>query len=514
MTYRLAIELSDTVTRAAIVEDRDVRWFDLAGDDGLPNAVHQGDDGAVLVGSEAVAGAGRPGRFVPDPTGNLGADPDAVGAVAALLAHVRAAAEQRQGTAPEMVVIAHPDHWPAARTRALSAAAREAGLENFERVSAGAAVDAYRSVSGDEDRPPRAIAYGAAIVAANAASLDATAAVPLTPPIITLEDISGPLPEPPPPVTPNFATEGPSSVFEQSGAPAPPPTQALPVTPPGPPTAPPPGPPDEPPPDEGNRWVPWVVGLSVVALVLLGALVLLLATGDDDGDDVSTGSSTTSAPSTTLAIASTSSTTTSSVPETSTTSTTATSTTTTSTTTTTTSTTTTLTPTTTQAPPEGIDVEPGALVIDPDGTPRTVSIGSPGVSAIDAVSEVLGPPDSRTDFESSEFCVSPVRRVRWGGLEMVLVDDGDDTFGQWYVDDDLGAVDELRTSRDIGIGSTVGDLNAAYPLVQFSPVGGIDEQIFSVVIDPDSLVGVVSGASADDVVDAMWSGDACQRVAT
>ncbi|MDH4170653.1 MAG: hypothetical protein OEW42_13810 [Acidimicrobiia bacterium] len=508
MSYRLAVEVGGELVRAAVVEDRNVRWVSLADGDGLPSAVHHGEDGTILVGAEALAAVDRPGRLDPDPTSSLGVSDDATAGVAALLAAAQRSVAEQRGEPPELVMIAHPDDWPAAKTRALTEAARAGGLPSFERASAGAAVDAYRKVSGNVDRTPRAVAYGAAILAADAASLDNTAALPVAgaaaaAALITLEDIAGPLPEPPDRPTPTFASDGPASVFEDP-QPASPPTQALPVVPPPPPPGP---PPSEPPPEDGNSpWSRWAVVLGVLAVVLALALILVLLNNDGDDNEVSTQSSTstTSTVSTTVPTSSTTTSTTTTVPTT-----TSTTSTTTTTTTTTTSTTTTEAPATTQAPAPEVAVEPGEIVVDPEGSPVAIAMGADGLGAVATISGALGPPDSDSGFVAQDGCdTDSVRRVRWGDLELVLLDDPTQSVGQWVL---AGSDGEVRTGAGIAPGSTVAELQAAYTDVDLRPAGsGLTEFIFTVTEPGGTIVGITSGGSGFDRIEQMWSGDGCR----
>jgi len=515
VTYRLALNLGSERVGAAVVEDGNVSWFDLGqGGEGTLAAVHLGDDGTAVVGDDALAAAGRPGRFDPDPVGSLAIDDGAVETVAALLAAVVDEVTTARGEPPQLVMLAHPDDWPAARTRALADAARRAGIGSFERVSAGAAADAYRKVSGDEGGSSRSVGYGAAILAAGAVSLDATQATPAAgaSAIITLEDIAGPLPDASPPEPPIYETEGSSSVFDEAPPPASPPTQALPVVPPPPPPLPPASPGGSEPPDDadGGRWARWAVVLGVVAAVLLLALILVLVNDDGGGDQVATDGSTTTVADSTSSVADSSSSTTSSTTSTTTTSTTTTSTTTTSSTTSTTTTST----TTTMPAPVDVLIEPGELIVDPTGAANSVQIGSDGTVAVSTLILARGDADDDTGFLPVDNCTTAqVRRVRWGGLELVLLDDAEQTFGQWVVDGRFDGAEVYRTSAGVGVGTTVDELLAAYDDVTLDPAGGGLEQWIFVVDEPGgTIIGITSGGDGDDVIESLWSGDGCNNL--
>ena len=195
----------------------------------------------------------------------------------------------------------------------------------------------------------------------------------------------------------------------------------------------------------------------------------------------------------------------------------------------------------------------GLLLFAASDDPTLLELGEPADSTIDAVSAVLGDPDRDSGWVSDPSCGDvSVRRVGFGGLEVVLVDrDPTDAppaegvpeegeaaegeaaegeaatttvappgepgfgagFGRWF----LSGVDSVDsgfwTLERIGIGSTVADMRLAYPdgflVVQpdpADPAGFFD-------LDSVGLGGRISGATSNTgdsgLVLQLWAGDSC-----
>ena len=159
-------------------------------------------------------------------------------------------------------------------------------------------------------------------------------------------------------------------------------------------------------------------------------------------------------------------------------------------------------------------IEPGELIVDPTGAANSVQIGSDGTVAVSTLILARGDADDDTGFLPVDNCTTAqVRRVRWGGLELVLLDDAEQTFGQWVVDGRFDGAEVYRTSAGVGVGTTVDELLAAYDDVTLDPAGGGLEQWIFVVDEPGgTIIGITSGGDGDDVIESLWSGDGCNNL--
>jgi len=147
-----------------------------------------------------------------------------------------------------------------------------------------------------------------------------------------------------------------------------------------------------------------------------------------------------------------------------------------------------------------------------------VGFGDDAANALEHVTGALGEPVGDSGWGADGACTAAeVRRLGWGGLEVVLARDSGDDPGrlvQWYLD----GPDSTRTSwwtlERIGIGSTVADLRAAHgaslSLEQPSdrdPAGWFDTE----PVLGDGVKGAVGNTTDSGRVLIMWAGDGCQR---
>ena len=147
-----------------------------------------------------------------------------------------------------------------------------------------------------------------------------------------------------------------------------------------------------------------------------------------------------------------------------------------------------------------------------------VGFGDDASAASGYVSGALGEPIGDSGWGPDGTCTAAeVRRLGWGGLEIVLARDSVGDPGrlvQWYLD----GPDSTRTSwwtlERIGIGSTVADLRAAHGasllLEQPSdrdPAGWFDTE----PVLGDGVLGAVGNTTDSGRVLLMWAGDGCQR---
>jgi len=147
-----------------------------------------------------------------------------------------------------------------------------------------------------------------------------------------------------------------------------------------------------------------------------------------------------------------------------------------------------------------------------------VGFGDDASTVLEHVSGALGEPIGDSGWGPDGACTAAeVRRLGWGGLEIVLARESADDPGQlvqWFLD----GPDSTRTSwwtlERIGIGSTVADLRAAHgaalSLEQPSdrdPAGWFDTE----PVLGDGVQGAVGNTTDSGRVLIMWAGDGCRR---
>jgi hypothetical protein len=511
MTLHLGVDIGDERTAAAVERDGRTGVVRLGTDVTVPSVAHVAADGVVTVGDAAVAHAATDpeglvtglARRLGDPAPFLvhGLEVDGPLLIGHLLADIVATVTARYGRRPDTVRLAHPDGWSEDRVRTLVAAAEAAGLTGVSALSVSAARAALGNGGAGDAGGPEGAAHAGALGAALAG---VGPSVPTGREILTREDLEGPAPPPPLRPVPVFDTSAPRSVFDE----APASTAAMPVvagaggT--GVPAAGVGDGGDEP--GGRARWI-WaaVAGLAVVVAVLV-IVLLAVSGGDDDVDTVPE----TTVPETT-------------VPETTVPDTTVETTTTLAPTTTEPGTTTTSSTTTTTTAPvtRPLALADFGLVLRP-GLPTRDDLlfGEEADTAVNLVRGLFGAPSADTGWVEDGDCEgAKARRVRWGALEIVLLQEGADgapdrtrRFAQWYVDNTSDLPAGLATPEGVGVGSRVSALDAAYGDSFQLEVGTGGRGHFEIEGPSDGFVeGVTSGIAPVDVVLRMWSGYGCER---
>ncbi len=147
MSYGLGVDLGTTFTAAAVCEpDRSPRMVQLGGSSfSIPSVVHLGEGGEFLVGEAAeLKAAADPLRVarhfkrrLGDTTPVLiaGTPFDASALTVELLRGVLREVSDRQGAAPDEVVLTHPASWGAYRLELFGNIARSAGIESVTFVA-------------------------------------------------------------------------------------------------------------------------------------------------------------------------------------------------------------------------------------------------------------------------------------------------------------------------------------------------------------------------------------------
>ena len=144
-------------------------------------------------------------------------------------------------------------------------------------------------------------------------------------------------------------------------------------------------------------------------------------------------------------------------------------------------------------------------------------LGSPPDSVVADISALYGEPDHDSDWIVAEPNIygscpgSQMRAIGWGSLLTIFIKDGtDDLGGRFYTytygydyTRNVGGVDQrglaLTTAAGIGVGSTVGDLEAAYgDTVTID--GDIELDVWAFDITESSIGGLLSGPEATDTV--------------
>ncbi len=146
-----------------------------------------------------------------------------------------------------------------------------------------------------------------------------------------------------------------------------------------------------------------------------------------------------------------------------------------------------------------------------------VYFGSDPVDAIAAVSNVLGAPTIDSGWIEESICLASTRTVRWNDLWMLFTtgDTGFWTGGvpHFFTFYYSGPNPEIFTTKGVGLGSSVADLEAAYGGSKFvlaeSPfVAG--EGSWSYDLDTwTGLWGYTSGQAPSDTVIAINGGQGC-----
>lgn len=482
-SYRLGIDLGSSVTLATYLSSAEVRLLPL-GDEvaGIPSVAHVAASGEILVGDEAKHEARLdPEGYVDDPLSLLSKsamvtinDSRTTGevVVAKLLEKIVGAAVDHFGGRPQRSVIAHPSHWQGTATSNLMAAAARVGLSNVTLIPADEAIAIAKVMVSDKAtiEPAFLGAYGAAVLASKALSDDLELTQPVPMPLVTLEDLDGPVV---PPTTKRsdiesiYEPEGPDTVFTEddgTAQPAPIP-QVSQQTPPPAPVAPrvvPSRPATEP------RRTGWYAAIGVVAVAILAlGGYLLLRDGDTPAstsasDTVVVGTAPTSTPSTAASSTTVAPTT---LPPTTLPSTTLPP--------TTLPTTTVLATTVPPIPqlpgPGPVELSGFGLVLS-SGTANEINVpfGFDADAALARIVAVAGEPDSDSGWISDEYCLAPiVRIVAIGDLELIFSGANDDVgaleFSQWFVGSSRQQNPaNLVTRRGAGVGVAVGDLELIY----------------------------------------------------
>ena len=526
----LALHLGLLEAHAAV--DRAGR-IDLValGDDraGMPMVLHVSTEGDVTVGEEALRRATvEPGGLIDNVMGRLlddgfveasGRTLPAETVLAHLLAQAYARCLRVLDGVPDQVVVVRAAGGPDESTYEAAAGRGLVGdIRILDEIRAWSAFGGHAPPGIKGMEPERTGVLGALLWLRHG---DAPTG-PL--PIVTREDIEGAAPEPVrQPAPPSVVSIGPRSVFDapQSTA-TPPPSRSAHGT--------------------GRPRRTPVPLLGFLLLAVLAVLGYLLIGGDDEPTPPVTtlsSTSTTEPPTTTTEPTTTSTTepTTSTEPPLTTEP-------------EVTTTTTTEPPPTTTRPPLGpVSLsEVGLMLFAADDNSTVLDLGGSAVTVLDAVTGVLGAPDRDSGWGSDPRCVEPlVRRVGFGGLELVLVDadpadappageDGDPatsegettttvavpgvpgfgaTFGQWFLSGTDSVNSGFWTLERIGIGSTVADMRMAYPVgfsigqaAETDPAGYFG-------LDAVGLDGGISGAASNTTesgrVLQMWAGSSCSR---
>jgi hypothetical protein len=168
--------------------------------------------------------------------------------------------------------------------------------------------------------------------------------------------------------------------------------------------------------------------------------------------------------------------------------------------------------------PASVPAIPEVLPLSGDGLGLVV-FGADPDGAIAAVTELLGAPTEDTGWADpltiSACPGTQVRRVSWGALSLFFGDESPVVSGTPHLFAySYGAAGDLEaepaglaTDDGIGLGSTVAQLEAAYPDVVIEPgEEGVIEPSFFV---DDTLSGRLTGGADDDLVTVIIGGDPC-----
>jgi hypothetical protein len=174
----------------------------------------------------------------------------------------------------------------------------------------------------------------------------------------------------------------------------------------------------------------------------------------------------------------------------------------------------------TASPTTPLTVEPGEIVLRPDGL-HAVSFGDPPDDVIATMSSVLRAEPSFdsgwTDPASIGGCPgAAARAVSWGSLTLYFSDSSDVARGRrhfftyYYGEADRFDAPPvgLLTLESLTVGATVAELRRTYDDVATFPAGADYPATF---ITSSGLFGVVTGEAADDRVAVIAGGEGCGR---
>lgn len=528
MAYRLGIDVGEALTLAAYLADGEVRLLPLVdGAAAVSTIAHVASDGGVTVGPLAKeAAASEPAGLINDPLNLLVRKSQTevngqriTGEILAtrLLELVLAKAVAGFGKRPERTVVAHPAHWSGDSTTNLMAAAERAGLPNVTLVPADEASIIATTIAGESSGIANSYlgAYGAAVLASKAIDdgLELTQPVPM--PLVTKEDIEGPMPElarREPVIESIYEPEGPATVFTEEAE-----EEVVPTPAPAPIREPLPAPFVSP---EPPRRTGWYAAIGTVAFAVLAAGAYLLFFVDDQASDTTTTPASsvvaTAAPTSTSTAPTTTASTTTVPPAT-------------------TVPPTTLPPTTvppatvppTTVPPTTIPelARPGVvalsgsgLILQPGtGAEVNVPFGFDADVALERIVAVAGAPDVDSGWINDEFCSAPeVRIIQIGDLEAIFAGESGDgagrrTFEQWFVSgDDGGRPENLVARRGAGVGVSLAAMSAIYgdAFSSQSGVSGDGSGFFQLEAD-GPISGTTSGLEPDDTILNLSAGLTC-----
>ena len=178
-----------------------------------------------------------------------------------------------------------------------------------------------------------------------------------------------------------------------------------------------------------------------------------------------------------------------------------------STTTTTEPTTTSTAPTTTTAP-----LTKEQIVLSADGV-GAVKFGTNSAHTIARFMQALGQPEKNTPLPAGTAC-GATRRLQWGNFQ-VLVNEvvstagaGKPGFAGWFLGATTGAPLDFKTEKGITIGSTVGQIKAAYG-TDATIARGEQGWGFNITLQNGIVLGQLDGGSDGNKVRNIQAGNYC-----
>ena len=145
--------------------------------------------------------------------------------------------------------------------------------------------------------------------------------------------------------------------------------------------------------------------------------------------------------------------------------------------------------------PPSVTLASDGLGVIADGAPQRLAFGAARARVLAEVGAVLGQPAEQGMQE--ECPAGPLYQVRYAcGLQLVFQDSA---FVGWFAQP--GST--LRTAREIGPGSTLGQLKAAYPATK------VEETSLGHEFDAGGLWGIVTDTSDTGVVEVAFAGINC-----
>jgi hypothetical protein len=164
-------------------------------------------------------------------------------------------------------------------------------------------------------------------------------------------------------------------------------------------------------------------------------------------------------------------------------------------------------PTTTTAP-----LTKEAIVLAGDGV-GPLKFGTNAANTIRRLMDALGQPEKNQPLPAGTACAA-TRRLQWGNFQVLVNEVGGSSgagrpgFGGWFLGATTGAPLDFKTEKGIGLGSTVGQIKAAYG-TDVTVARGESGPGFTVTVPGGILLGQLDALTDAGKVKNIQAGNYC-----